>query len=265
MCLALFSFQSHPDYHLVLAANRDEFFERPTAPADFWESDPDLLAGRDLRGGGTWLGVTRQGRIAFITNYREQPGHNPDAPSRGNLVTDYLRGNERPREYLGRIARSAEQYNGFNLLTGDLTGLFYYSNRDGHVRSLSPGIYGLSNHLLNTPWPKVERGIRILEERLEGRVLDPEKLLDALKDTVIAADGQLPDTGFGLEWERVLSPMFIHTPTYGTRSSTVVLIDRQHHVIFTERTYDSHGVPALTRSFEFDIVSSRSHESSTRK
>ena len=266
MCLILFAHERHPRYRLVLAANRDEFYGRPTAPARFWDEAPDLLAGRDLKGGGTWLGVSRGGRFAAITNYREPGFHEKDAPSRGALVADFLLGQDEPGAYLEVLAPTADRYNGFNLLVGDMgahstaahptaahptAGLGYFSNRDGAVRTLEPGVYGLSNHLLDTPWPKVERGKAWLERHLRETDVDAEALLDALNDPAQAPDDALPDTGIGLAWERVLSPLFIRSPDYGTRASSVLLIDYDGQVAFAERTFKA-GAEGETVRYGFE-------------
>jgi uncharacterized protein with NRDE domain len=237
MCLILFALHAHPEYRLVVAANRDEFYARPTDPAAFWEDAPDVLAGRDRQAGGTWIGITRSGRFAAITNYRDPGKILPHAPSRGDLVADFLRGTGEPEAYLKALQSRASAYNGFNLLIGRGDDLWYYSNVEDQIRKLVPGVYGLSNHLLDTPWPKVVRGKESLRRILaEGSVV-PGQVLTELKHTVIAADKDLPDTGVGLEWERLLSPMFIATEGYGTRSSTVVLVRPDGKVHFSERTY----------------------------
>jgi uncharacterized protein with NRDE domain len=253
MCLILFAWKVDEDYPLVMAANRDEFYERPSAPAAFWEEAPNLLAGRDLREGGTWLGVTTEGRLAALTNYRDPASLKIGAPSRGRLVSDYLRGREIPEAYLQRIAPDADRFNGFNLLVGDPDDLFCYSNRGGRQR-LGPGIYGLSNRLLDAPWPKVERGKTALSALLkEKKGLSPERLFALLADRNRSPDDRLPDTGVGLAWERVLSPLFIESPVYGTRSSTVLLIDRRGEVTFTERVFNGGGEPWTTQ-FTFCIT-----------
>lgn len=254
MCLIVFSREQHPDYRLVLAANRDEFYERPTAPAAFWDDAPEVLAGRDLKAGGTWMGVTRAGRWAAITNYRDPSAHDPDAPSRGHLVADYLRTAAEPETYLSNLAPEADRYNGFNLLVGTVETAYYFSNREGTVREIGPGLYGLSNHLLDSAWPKVERGKRKLAGALERDEIRPEPLLDLLHDTARPVDERLPDTGIGLAGERVLSPLFIQSDNYGTRSSTVLLIAWDAQVTFVERTYDN-GEPAGTRRFSFEATS----------
>lgn len=241
MCLILLAHHAHPDYPLVIAANRDEFYARPTAPAGFWQDAPHVLAGRDLTAGGTWLGVTRDGRWAAVTNYRDPPTAHPGRPSRGALVAGFLRDNVPADDYLAGVAASAAAYDGFNLLVGDLTRAHYLGNRvpgdtTGH-RTLEPGIYGLSNHLLDTPWPKVERGRRLLAELLESGAPTPEALLEIMYDTDVAPDDALPSTGVPAEWERALSASFIATPMYGTRASTALIVSRDGHATFVERTY----------------------------
>lgn len=250
MCLLLFSYRQHPQYPLVLAANRDEFYPRPTAPAAFWDDAPHVLAGRDLKGGGTWMGVSRSGRIAALTNYREWPGYDPEAPSRGALVADFLTGDAAPQAYLEALAPTADAYNGFNLIVGTATDLWYFSNREEEVRALAPGLYGLSNHLLDTPWPKVVRGKAALAHALQQDRPDPEVLLALLRDTTCAPEGELPETGVGLEKERMLSPMFITSPSYGTRLSTVLLADAEGTLTFVEQTHAVGGAEAGTQSYE---------------
>lgn len=253
MCLIVLAHRQHPDYPFVFAANRDEFYERPTAPAAFWEEAPGLLAGRDLRAGGTWCGVTRTGRFSAITNYRDLRRHRPDAPSRGHLVTGFLLGDAAPAAYLEGVAREGHRYNGFNLLAREGNALAYYANEDGRVRELGPGVYGLSNHLLDTPWPKVVRARQALRDALRGPLDDPEPFFALLADDTPAPDDALPDTGVGAAWERVLSPVFIASEGYGTRTSTVVWIDRDGQVSFFERTFPTLDPAAATRRFTFRI------------
>jgi uncharacterized protein with NRDE domain len=231
---------THPDYQLILLANRDEHYERPSASARFWDEAPSVLAGKDLQGDGTWLGITRNGRIAAVTNYRDPASVKKNAPSRGRLVSDFLLGQEGPLEYLDKLDQEAGKYNGFNLIIGYKDQLYWYSNRGDGVQSLEPGIYGLSNHLLDTPWPKVVRGKDALTRLLSGqRAPSLEELFHILADRTIPDDASLPHTGVELEWERILSPIFIKSPTYGTRSSTVLLIDMQDRLTFVEKTFDS--------------------------
>ena len=240
MCLLLMALNTHPAYKLILLANRDEYYDRQTSPAAFWDGAPSVLAGKDLQGGGTWLGITRNGRIAAVTNYRDPASMKQGAPSRGRLVSDFLLGQEGPIEYLDSLDRKAGKYNGFNLIIGVKGQLYWYSNRGDGVQSLEPGIYGLSNHLLDTPWPKVAKSKDALAHLLSEQE-DPslKELFRILTDHTIADDEHLPDTGVSLEWERILSPIFIVSPTYGTRSSTVLLIDMQDRVTFVEKTFNS--------------------------
>ncbi len=241
MCLIAFAYEAHPALRLVVAANRDEAYARPAAPADWWADAPDLLAGRDLREGGTWMGITRAGRFAAITNFRN-PGFAQldNAPSRGALVADFLRGGMDAEAYARELAARMAVYNGFNLLVGDAGGLFYVSNRAEGVRRLEPGLYGLSNHLLDTPWPKVVRARRAMADALaaaDGSADGWESgLWEMLGNRVVAADDDLPDTGVGTEFERMLSPPFIRSEGYGTRASTVLTITRDGDVRLAERS-----------------------------
>jgi uncharacterized protein with NRDE domain len=242
MCIILFAYQTHPRYRLILAANRDEYYARPTERAAFWEDDSEIVAGRDLERGGTWLGVTKGGRFAAVTNFRDPSALKKDAPSRGHLVSDFLRGTDAPSNYLSKIAATSSSYNGFNLIAGDAQQLCYHSNREAGVRELDSGIYGLSNHLLDTPWPKVEKGKRALSEIVhESAEVSREKLLQILADDAHADDSRLPQTGVSLEYERALSPVFIKTPVYGTRSSTLLLIESEGSITFIERAFEPEG------------------------
>ena len=254
MCLLLLAVQKHPDYKLILAANRDEYYDRPTAPAAFWNEAPHLLAGKDLQAGGTWLGITRQGRIGAITNYRDPASVKTNAPSRGRLVSGFLLGQESPERVLKGLAQEKDRYNGFNLIIGENDQLYWFSHRGQGAQKLSPGFYGLSNHLLDTPWPKVTRSKEAMARLIsEEKNPSQEALFQMLHDHMVAADEQLPDTGVGMEWERILSPIFITSPTYGTRSSTIILIDRQLRVTFTEKTFNSDPKHATSVDYKFQI------------
>jgi uncharacterized protein with NRDE domain len=238
MCLIVFAYEYHPLYRLVLCANRDEFFDRPTAPAGPWKEAPDLIAGKDLRAGGTWLGITRGGRIAAVTNYREPGFRKVAGTSRGALVTDFLTGPLSPADHLEALAKASHTYNGFNLLLGDARALFYFSNRSSGIQNVPPGIHGLSNRHLDTPWPKVEKAKAGLDELLAGAsALEVEALFTLLTDRSVPPDDQLPDTGVGLEWERLLSSMWIAGDTYGTRSSSILLWEKSGRIEFYERTF----------------------------
>ncbi len=254
MCLILIAIKSHPGYKLVIAANRDEFYERPASPAAFWDDEPGLLAGRDLRAGGTWLGITTKGRIAAITNYRDPSSIKSDAPSRGSLVTGFLSGRQSPVDYLEGLKRDAGEYNGFNLIVGEKHELYWYSNRGEGIRDLSTGIYGVSNRILDTPWPKVSRGKKMISALLyEEKDLAPDALFSMLADRSIPDDKKLPDTGVGLELERMLSPIFITSPDYGTRSSTLIFIDLKDRVTFIEKTFNASPDHSTIVKHEFRI------------
>lgn len=251
MCLLFFSYKTSPGYSLVVAANRDEFLVRPTAPLAFLDAEKSILAGQDLEGGGTWLGISRQLKFAALTNYREPAFNRSDAPSRGEILINYLSGEQGAGEYIQDLARVGERYNGFNLIVGDNKDLYYYSNRFGLSESsgnvspgaeptlLTPGFYGLSNRLLDDPWPKVVRGKELLRrDMLEREKVDPSRLLDHLQDNHHPIDELLPETGVGLDWERFLSPIFIDGATYGTRSSAVITVTDGGQVDFVEKTWD---------------------------
>jgi uncharacterized protein with NRDE domain len=255
MCLLLLAFHAHPKYRLILAANRDEFYDRPAEPAHFWKEAPALLAGKDLRGGGAWLGMTKNGRIAALTNIRNPFLFKEGAPSRGKLVSSFLAMDESPPEYFKRIDRNAGAYNGFNLIAGGVDRLWWYSNlREGFVRVPS-GVHGLSNHFLNTPWPKVSIGKRGLSKLvLKEKDLSPQACFDLLCDRTIPLDENLPDTGVGLELERVLSPVFIKSPDYGTRCSTVIMIDNSGGVTFIEKTFYPENKDAAIMRYDFEIA-----------
>lgn len=257
MCLILFSYDEHPTFRLVLAANRDEYYSRPAEPASLWDDIPGMLAGRDLEQMGTWLGVTAEGKFSAITNYRAPALFRPDALSRGKLVSSYLAGTLGPGDYLEYIKKESHLYNPFNLLVGDKTSLFFYSSLGENVEKVTPGIHGLSNQLLDVPWPKVVQGTEKLRSYLENSDrVDPSGLFAILADTTRAKDSCLPVTGVGIERERELSPIFIEKTEYGygTRSSTVLLIDRLSRVQYVERTFN--GSPDRLRqevTCEFDI------------
>jgi len=253
MCLILVAWRVHPDYPLVLAANRDELHARAAAPAAWWR-EPPMLAGRDLTAGGAWLGVTRSGQFAALTNYRELNAGGiprPDAPSRGAIVPQTLADPVRASERLQQLQRTSSRYNAFNLLFGDAGSLAVYESARRQGRLLGPGVYGLSNHLLDTPWPKVVGAKAALAAGLT-HLPDQQALLQLLRDEVRADDAQLPRTGLSVEWERLLSSAFIRAPGYGTRCSTILLIDRDGHACFSEWTWDQAGAPAGRVEYRFE-------------
>lgn len=254
MCLILFAHQVHPEFPLVVAANRDEFHGRPTAPAAFWKERPGVLAGRDLEAGGTWLGVSRSGRFAAVTNFSEEPPEPVPPRSRGALVSDFLAATVSPEHYLEGVARHAAEYRGFNLLVGDAASLWYYSNRIPAAQRLPPGTYGLSNHLLDTAWPKVRRGksaLTVFEE--EEAHPDVDALLELLADETQPGDAELRDAGLDPATARRVAPCFIRGPVYGTRASTVVIVEAGGRVRFTEVGFHADGRRDTRRDHGFEI------------
>jgi len=255
MCLIAFAWLTRPDLPLVLASNRDEYFDRPTAPAAWWHlpgSPVAILGGRDLQAGGTWMGVTAEGRFAALTNFRSPNDRKPDAPSRGPLVADFLAGAATPEAYLAGVAQRAAPFNGFSLFTGDLRTrqLWIYSNRSGSgPQQLGAGIYGLSNALIDTPWPKLLSARDRLRMALDERSPDlVAHLLTTLADASLAADTVLPRTGIDPELEKALSAIFIvpaaragHASPYGTRTSTVLAIDGAGAATYHERDFTAAG------------------------
>ena len=252
MCLILFAHRAQPGVTLQLAANRDEFFTRPAQAAAWWSDHPEILAGRDLQAGGTWLGVTRHGRFAAITNYRDPASRRDDAPSRGALVGDFLLGTTSPREYLEHIAGQAVRYNGFSLLVGHEADVYFFSNRGNGVTAVPAGTHGLSNHLLNEPWPKVRRG-KDGVTRLMQQPFAAESYFTLLADERQAPDSELPDTGVGLARERRSSAIRIRDAVYGTRCSTLLRIEDNGTANFHERSFTAQGEISGTVSYQFTI------------
>ncbi|MBS1188773.1 MAG: hypothetical protein H6R10_565 [Rhodocyclaceae bacterium] len=239
MCLIVIGWQAHPGFPLVVAANRDEFYARPTAPAGRWPENPHVLGGRDLEAGGTWLGATEGGRFAAVTNVRE-PGTPKGRRSRGELTRDFLLGSKAAQDYVEGIDGS--DYSGFNLLVSDGAGLWYASNRDSRPRRLPPGIYGLSNHLLDTPWPKLVAARQRFSSAL-AELPATDRLFAILADDEVVADEYLPQTGVSLEWERRLSAIFVRSPAYGTRASTVLVQEGGGAISLEERSFGPNGQP----------------------
>lgn len=243
MCIVLVAWRTCPGVPLVLAANRDEYHERPTQAAAFWNDAPSIFGGRDLRQGGSWLAVDRRGRIAAVTNLREPGIQRAGARSRGLLVSDYLRGHLAPAQYLRQVA--AADYDAFNLLIGDQDGLWFLGSSVPEPVALGVGVYGISNGELDCPWPKVVRGKAELQLVLSQSPLHTpqavESLFTLLADRNVPADGALPDTGVGLDWERWLAPLFVQAGAYGTRSSTVLFMAAGGEFHFNERTFDYLG------------------------
>ena len=252
MCLILIAWRGAAKYPCVVAANRDELYSRPTAAAHWWPSRPPILAGQDLLAGGTWLGLTQTGRFAALTNFRDPEQRRQGTPSRGNLVASILMSNDSIEQSLEHLRTVSGSYNGFSLLFSDGERLAVYESARGSGRVLGPGIYGLSNHLLDTPWPKVQTA----KSRLSGALADLETtdaVLALLRDEAPAPDDQLPGTGVSMEWERLLSSAFIRAPDYGTRCSTVLRIDERRRACFDEWTWGAAGEPAGAVSLQFEL------------
>ncbi len=259
MCLILFGLRVHRHFPLVVAANRDEHYGRPAAAAGFWADHPDIYAGRDLEKGGTWMGINTNGRFAAITNYREGvPG--PAAPrSRGELVSGFLTSGESTPDFFGKTVQSANDYNPFSMIAGDLDALDFYSNRGNGIMPITPGVHGLSNRLLDTPWPKVVAGTAAMAATLD---LDDPDAINAMLFALLAErngaqDAQLPDTGTSRQRERELSPPFISGEHYGTRTSTVLLVHASGDVFVHEKRFGPHGAPLGADARAFRLVRAR--------
>jgi uncharacterized protein with NRDE domain len=261
MCLAIVALDAHPRYRIVIVANRDEFHARPAAAAHWWPSG--ILGGRDLVGGGAWFGVSRAGRWALVTNFREAIPRDPSAPSRGELVIDALLDASPPLQCAAAAACDGAAYHGFNLLVGefrnaspeDRSTAAYTSNRASGAISLSNGLHGLSNHLLDTPWPKVVRSTSRLAQLLGGDALDTDAAFELLADREAADDATLPTTGVSRERERMLSSAFIVSPEYGTRCSTVFMLTHDGAADFAERSFDAAGNVSGESSYAFSVAS----------
>lgn len=252
MCLILLAIQQHPEWPLILIANRDEFYARPSEQAMFWQENSDLLAGRDLQAGGTWLGIRKKHlRFAALTNYRNPLLNMKEgASTRGKIVRAYLENEKKTESFLEGLTNHLANYNAFNLICGHPDALFCFSSVKGTYEVIPPGIHGLSNHLLDTPWPKVRRGCFLLERVLQEKISE-EKLLNILQDKQQPEDDNLPDTGIALEWERILAPIFIQSAGYGTRCSTLLQYHRKGEVFFTEVSWNEKGEKAGIRQFNW--------------
>lgn len=257
MCLIIFAYQENPQFPLVVAANRDELFARPTAQADFWldkESGQQILAGRDLQAGGTWLGVTTSGRFAAVTNIRDPSQTERKPRSRGDLTRKFLAGSESPQAYCEALANSYDQFAGYNLLVGDSHSLFYVNNQEEKIWELEAGIYGLSNGLLNSSWPKVHKGRDKLKSLMQLPLeLNTDALISIMDDRTLANDSELPDTGISIEIERKLSSAFIMSPEkeYGTLCSTAVIMEKSGELRFSEQNFDLSGNKTEGHSYHY--------------
>ena len=254
MCLITFAYRNHPNYSLILLANRDEFYGRPTRKAQFWteEGYPDILAGKDLEAGGTWMGVNKNGCWAALTNHRDLKNLKEKAPSRGELSIDFLNSEYSASQYLSLIQESAHLYNGFNLLVGDKEGVFHYSNYSNEITAITSGVHGLSNALLNTSWPKLEIAKSALSHNIDQNKIDRNSLFDILMNESRAKETELPETGLTKGMEKAISSIFINTENYGTRCSTLLLIDNTGNIEFTERQYKANSSAIIDeQSFQF--------------
>lgn len=251
MCTLAFAWDEHPRYRFVFAGNRDEFHARPAAAADWW-ADPEWLGGRDLAGGGTWLGVDRAGRFAVVTNFREGKRAEPDKQTRGKLVTDFFAADD-TELFRERLDHDGDRYSGYNLVFGELGNALYYHSNRGRSGGIPPGIHGMSNHLLDTPWPKVNRATGRLAELLSRPAIETDELFDLLADREPARTRDLPDTGVGPEMEKLLSSTFIVSPDYGTRCATAILLHHDGLMQFAERRFEVDGSIGGESRFEFPV------------
>lgn len=243
MCLAVIAYEFISDWPLVIVANRDEFHDRPAAPMQVWKDRPHILAGRDMRAGGTWFGMNSRGAIALLTNVREPGRTNPIAPSRGKLVESYLNDMMSAEDYAHHVASSDEDFNGFNLLLVDELQGYVISNRASqHLTPITPGVHGLSNASLNTPWPKLIRSTQAVKHHLlDSPMPDADKMISIMRDDRPADDHEIPHTGLSMERERMLSSPFILSEDYGTRCTTVLMRHRSGKTWVTEVRYKSDG------------------------
>jgi uncharacterized protein with NRDE domain len=256
MCILFIAVNQHPLYPLIIAANRDEFHARPTQAAHFWESDNNILAGKDLTAGGTWMGINTKGSIAALTNIRAPGKERENAITRGELVTNFINKNNKQNDYLQTLRSTHDHYNGYNLLFGNIDQLQVYNSFEDTAYELEDGVYGLSNASLNSPWPKLDMGRSALANYCShADILSHEHLFELLGNNLPAKDEELPDTGIPLELEKKLSSIFIISPEYGTRSSTVLLVDKNKKVYWEERTFSNTGdlTNTVVHSFELDI------------
>lgn len=258
MCLITFAYNVSEEYPLILIANRDEFYQRATVPAHFWkeENETHILAGKDLQGGGTWLGVSKKGKWAALTNYRDLENIKEDAPTRGKLIPDFLNSSDTCEAYLLQLQAEAGQYNGFNLLLGDATGVYHFSNHTNEITKIEAGFHGVSNAVLNTPWPKLTALKSRFATKVQNDELNENELFSMLNNQDQAETHELPETGLSEELEKAMSSIFIDTPNYGTRCSTLLFIAKDGRMRFVERTYDSKNHDIFKDEvFEFDTIS----------
>lgn len=252
MCLILFSWDNHPQYKLILAANRDEFYDRPTDPLQAWQENSDILAGKDLTGGGTWMGVNKQNKFSALTNHRNPARILQDAPSRGDLTLDFLQRSVSEESYYEAKSKKLDQYNGFNLLVGSFNKMCYFNNVDENYQELTKGIYGLSNAVLDTPWPKLTKAKNAFTELVADANPAVEQFYDILQDKALADDEELPQTGVPYEWEKAISAVFIEKENYGTCCSTVVTVTHEGRGKIHELSYPVGNRKAEEKVIDFN-------------
>lgn len=256
MCLIVFAFNHHPEYPLILAGNRDEFYAREAEQAHIWDTDPAILAGKDLRAGGTWLGVSKKGEFGAITNYRDLDNPIEGERSRGEIIPGFLTRSGKARQKLNRLKQSLQHYSGFNLLAGNKEQLYYLNNVHGKIDPVEPGIHGISNAVLNTPWPKVEMAKLEFKKAITPKSIDRERIFRLLKNSETFPEESLPETGLSPEMEKAVSPIFIETEGYGTRCSNLLTIDSGGRINFIEKTYPvSDGTSEIINEFTFETES----------
>lgn len=257
MCLIIFALNQHPKYKLIVAANRDEFFSRPTLEADYWEEGNSILGGRDVQSGGTWFGMNKNGRFIAITNYRDPKNEKKDAKSRGGLSKNFLLQNQKVSAFLADVSKDKQKYNGFNLLLSDdnFESLYHYSNITDKSKNIDDGIHGLSNHLLDSPWPKIQKGTKCLTNILQSDSIQSAEIVDMLRNETEAPDNLLPKTGISFDLEKKLSPVFISMKGYGTRCSTVVMVDKSNELSFLEVSYNEQNQVISEKRYKMQIGS----------
>ncbi len=252
MCLIIFAYNEHPKYKFILASNRDEFSDRSALPVHFWKDYPDVLAGKDIKHQGTWLGVTKGGRFSAVTNYRDGEPLSK-LHSRGVLTKDFLTGKKEPFTYLFDINEQTGEYDPFNLLVGDRHKLFFFSNKQREIEEVPSGVHALSNSFLDVPWPKVTKGKQLFEDTINNDLFKPKDLFGMLADKKEPDDIDLPDTGVGLDWERLLSPIFIQSEKFRTVSSTIMTWDYDDNIYFAERVYRKNPAKYEEKEFRFRV------------
>ncbi|PIE75310.1 MAG: hypothetical protein CSA18_00400 [Deltaproteobacteria bacterium] len=247
MCLIIFLFNENQHYPLIIAANRDEFYNRETKSADIWGKDNSIIAGRDLQSLGTWMGINKNsGRFAAITNYRDPSMIKTEVKSRGVIVSSYLESELGDEEFIYRLKKEKDNYNGFNFIFGDLYKIYHYSNISDEITIVNPGIHGVSNHLLDSPWPKLLKAKKRLSETFKSDEIINSSF-DVLKDSTAFHDSELPETGMDIKWERILSPIFVKSEIYGTRSSTIILFCKNGDILFIERAFIDEKITKETK------------------